>query len=113
MTCREKDRERERDSERGGGEGESESASERGPLVATPGVYYKGGIKYTGCQKMKCHPTAFLVDPLSVGQLRGGATVSYGRKKRKSRNRVKPLLFADKRSQIIPSPPYIRRASEI
>lgn len=71
MTCREKDRERERDSERGGGEGESESASERGPLVATPGVYYKGGIKYTGCQKMKCHPTAFLVDPLSVGQLRG------------------------------------------
>lgn len=63
MTCREKDRERERDSERGGGEGESESASERGPLVATPGVYYKGGIKYTGCQKMKCHPTAFLRRP--------------------------------------------------
>lgn len=31
--------------------------------MATPGVYYKGGIKYTGCQKMKCHPTALLAGP--------------------------------------------------
>lgn len=40
------------------------------PLVATPGVYYKGGIKYTGCQKMKCHPTAFLANPLFDGRMR-------------------------------------------
>jgi len=62
MTCREREREGGRVKERWGD-----------PLVATPGVYYKGGIKYTGCQKMKWHPTiAFLADPLSYGGTRVG-----------------------------------------
>lgn len=44
--------------------------------LATPGVYYKGGIKYTGCQKMKRHPTAFFLR--TPPQKEAGDEVTYG-----------------------------------
>lgn len=60
--------------------------------MATPGVYYKGGIKYTGCQKMKRHPTAFLPNPLRSAENSVGreVTVSYEKnERRKERERRK------------------------
>lgn len=76
MTCREKEREKAR-----------AHTSERDSLVATPGVYYKGGIKYTGCQKMKCHPTAFLVDPLFVRRV---AAEGWGHVELRKREKEEP-----------------------
>lgn len=46
--------------------------------LATPGVYYKGGIKYTGCQKMKRHPTAFFLHPPIRRSSGDEVTVTYG-----------------------------------